>query len=184
MKEIRAVKAALLIGAAALVLTACDNTVNGAAQTNGTTSAAPPSSSASSGNPFSERKQCALLDQILNGEGFPKAAPSLAQGRKACAADKASGGANATAVALALQEGQRYADGIGSPDKARSGKISGRPFIEEPEPMGSSGQCSISMSVESSSRALIIVTGGVDTSASCGMAEKLATKLDPLLPKG
>ncbi|WP_406640683.1 hypothetical protein [Amycolatopsis sp. WGS_07] len=139
---------------------------------------------ASSGNPFSNRNQCALLDQILSGQGFPKATPSIAQGRKACAADKASGGINATAVALGLQEGQRYTDGIGSPDKVRSGKINGRPFIEEPAPLGSSGQCSIFMSVESGSRAIIIVTGGNDTAASCSTAEDLAKKLDPLLPKG
>lgn len=179
MKELRKPKAVLLLGAAALALTACDSTINGAAQTSGTTSAAPPSA-----NPFSSRDQCALLDQILNGQGFPKSAPSIAQGRKACETSKSSGGVNATTVALGLQEGQRYTDNIGSPDKVRSGKISGRPFIEEPEPMGSSGQCSIFMSVETTSRAIIIVSGGVDTSASCSMAENLATKLDPLLPKG
>lgn len=181
--KFRTPKATLLLGSATLALTACGSTVDGAAQPSGTPSVTYPPS-ASSGNPFSERNQCALLDQILSGAGFPKAAPSIAQGQKACTTQKASGGINATDVALLLQEGQRYTDNINSPDKARSGKINGRSFIEEPEPMGSSGQCSISMSVESSSRAIIIVTGGNDTAASCGTAEDLTKKLDPLLPKG
>ncbi|ATY09469.1 DUF3558 domain-containing protein [Amycolatopsis sp. AA4] len=181
--KFRTPKAALLLGSAALALTACGSTVDGTAQPSGTAPATP-HPSASSGNPFSDRNQCALLDQILSGAGFPKAAPSIAQGQKACVTQKASGGINATSIGLLLQEGQRYTDNINNPGKARSGTLNGRSFIEEREPLGSSGQCSISMSVESSSRAIIIVTGGNDTAASCGTAEDLTKKLDPLLPKG
>ncbi|GAA1023166.1 MULTISPECIES: hypothetical protein [Amycolatopsis] len=69
----------LTLGAAAILVTACDNSVNGKAAPS-----TPASQSASAGNPFAARNQCALLDQILGGAGYPPAKPSIAQERKAC----------------------------------------------------------------------------------------------------
>ncbi|MFB9931201.1 hypothetical protein ACFORO_18420 [Amycolatopsis halotolerans] len=169
----------VLLGAGAIALTACDKSVNGKAAPN-----APASPSASTGNPFADRNQCALLDQILSGTGYPKAKSSIAQERKACVTQKSSGGLNATDVALLLQEDQRYDSDIKNTTQARSGSLGGRKFIEDPAELGSAGQCTISMSVQTDSRAIILVTGGKDTAASCKTAEDLATKLDPLLPKG
>lgn len=184
MKTSRVSTAFLLASAAALALTACDSPVNGAAQANGTppsTGSAPP---ASAENPFAARNQCALLDQILSGAGYPPAKPSIAQQRKACVTQKSSGGLNATNVGLLLQEQQRYDSDVKNTAQARSGSLGDRKFVEDPAELGAAGQCTISMSVQTSSRAIITVTGGNDTATSCKTAEDLATKLDPLLPKG
>ncbi|MGW7531972.1 hypothetical protein [Amycolatopsis sp. NPDC054798] len=105
-----------------------------------------------------------------------------AQSKRSCASQGGKD-ANFTVVSLILQEGQRYTDDIQNPSKARSGKLNGRPFVEDPEPLRSNGQCSIFLAVEPNSRAVLDVTGGTDTAASCKTTEDLASKLEPLLPK-
>ncbi|WP_409183418.1 hypothetical protein F9C11_02955 [Amycolatopsis sp. VS8301801F10] len=180
MKKLRILVSFVALGVAATTLTACDSSVNGdALPSTPAPSSAPTSSPA---NPFASRNQCALLDQILSGKGFPKATPTEAQAQRSCGSQ---GGkeTNFTAIGLLLQEGQRYSDNIRNPSKARSGKLNGRPFVEDPEPLGSSGQCSMFFAVEPNSRAVLDVTGGTDTAASCRTAEDLASKLEPLLPK-
>ncbi|GAA1023168.1 MULTISPECIES: hypothetical protein [Amycolatopsis] len=174
----------VLLGASAIALTACDNSVGGTAAPGQTASAAPSAPPPSSANPFSARNQCALLDQLLAGQGYPKAIPSVADSKRSCAAQKPGDGLDATVVGLTLQDGQRYTDNVANPSKTRTGKVNGtRPVLEEREPLGSSGQCMLKLAVEPNSRAIIDVTSGTDTDAACKTAEGLADKLDPLLPK-
>jgi hypothetical protein len=85
-------------------------------------------------------------------------------------------------VGLFLQEGRTYDDNIADPSTARRGDVNGRPSIEEPAPPSTPGQCTITMAVAPSSRAILIVTSGTDATAACQTAEDLATKLEPLLP--
>ncbi|WP_409466849.1 DUF3558 family protein [Amycolatopsis sp. GA6-003] len=165
------------LGAIVGVLTACDSTVHGTAETG---QAAP---AASSSNPFAARNQCALLDQILADRGYPKAIPSIADSKRSCMAQKPGDGPDAGVIGLTLQDGQRYTDNIAEPSKAHAGNVNGRPLIEEREPIGSSGSCLIKLAVATNSRALIDVTNGSDTDVACEAARKLAVKLDPLLPK-
>jgi hypothetical protein len=127
--------------------------------------------------------QCALVDRLLAGKGFPKATPTIADSKRSCAAQKPSvGTVRGTDAGISLQSGQLYTDNINNPSTARRGNVNGRPSIEQPEPLGSPGQCQVGMAVASTSRALVLVTGGSDTAASCQTAEDLATKLEPLLP--
>ncbi|WP_409183419.1 hypothetical protein F9C11_02960 [Amycolatopsis sp. VS8301801F10] len=173
-----------LLGAAAIALTACDSSVDGVAAPRQTVPSIPSARPSSSGNPFSARNQCALLDQLLTGWGYAKARPSVADSKRSCAAQKPGGGPDATVVGLTLQDGQRYTDNVVNPSRTRTGKINGsRPVLEEREPLGSSGQCMLKLAVEPNSRAIVDVTGGTDTDAACKSAEDLADKLDPLLPK-
>ncbi|WP_409466848.1 hypothetical protein [Amycolatopsis sp. GA6-003] len=168
-----------------MTLTACDNSVDGTAAPGQTASSTPSASSPSSGNPFAARNQCTLLDQLLAGQGYPKAIPSVADSKRSCAAQKHGDGLDSTVVGLTLQDGQRYTDNVVNPSKARTGKINGtRPALEEREPLGSSGQCMLKLAVPPNSRAIVDVTSGTDTDAACKTAQSLAEKLDPLLPKG
>ncbi|MBN9745259.1 DUF3558 domain-containing protein [Amycolatopsis sp. A1MSW2902] len=179
----RVPKTLLLLGAATVMLTACDKTVDGTA---GTSQAPPPTAAppASSENPFAARNQCALLDQILAGRGFPKATPSVADSQRSCVSKKPGDGPDAGVIGLTLQAGQRYTDNVADPSKAHAGNVNGRPLIEERQPIGSSGSCVIKLAVATNSRALIDVTNGSDTDVACAAARDLAVKLDPLLPKG
>ena len=168
------------VAAAAILLAGCNSSVGGTANPD------PPSSSASrstSANPFSSRNQCALLDQILTGKGFPKATPSVAQPQRSCTSQKPSAGTvRGMNVGLFLQEGRAYDDGVSNPGTARGGNVNKRPSIEQPEPLGTSGQCSITMAVAPQSRAILDVESESDTAGACQTAEDLATKLEPLLP--
>ncbi|SEP51743.1 hypothetical protein SAMN04489732_11761 [Amycolatopsis saalfeldensis] len=85
-------------------------------------------------------------------------------------------------VGLFLQEGRAYDENVSNPGTARGGKVNNRPSIEQPEPLGTSGQCSITMAVAPQSRAILDVESGSDTTGACQTAEDLATKLEPLLP--
>ena len=162
-----------------ILLTGCDSSIGGTAAPS-----TPPASSAAGENPFPSRNQCALLDQILTGKGFPKATATLVDPKRTCAAHKLTvGTVDGADVSLSLQDGQLYTDNINVPSTARHGDVNGRPSIEQPEPLGSPGQCQVGMAVAQHSRALVLVTGGSDTTASCRTAENLAVALEPLLPK-
>ncbi|WP_084470288.1 DUF3558 family protein [Amycolatopsis benzoatilytica] len=170
------------LGTLGIMLAGCSGPVAGTAQPGkpATSVSAPPS-----GNPFAARNQCALLDQILAGQGFPKATPSIADEKRACASQKPSTGTTSSIdVAIALQDGQLYTDNILRPDTARRGDINGRPSIEQPSPQNTTGQCQVGMAVEPRSRALVLVSSDLSTAEACAQAEKYATALEPLLPKG
>lgn len=128
--------------------------------------------------------QCALLDELLAGQGFPKASPDVADPGHACGTSKPSSATTrGLDVGLNLQAGRGYKENITDPGKARTGDVNGRPAIEEPAPLGSPGQCSIVMSVEPGSRAIVDVSSGSDTTAACDTAKQLATQFEPKLPK-
>ncbi|MFF0146741.1 hypothetical protein [Amycolatopsis sulphurea] len=126
-----------------------------------------------------------MLDELLAGQGFPKASPSIADPKHACGTTKPSTiTILALDVGLNLQAGRDYRENIRDPKTARTGDVNGRPAIEEPAPLGSPGQCSILMSVKPNSRAILDVTSGSDTKAACSTARELATKFEPKLPQG
>ncbi|WP_409184772.1 DUF3558 family protein [Amycolatopsis sp. VS8301801F10] len=182
MNILRAKVALVMLGALGTVLAGCSSPVAGTPEPNlPSTSAGAPSKPA---NPFAARNQCALLDQILAGQGFPQGTPTIADRNRSCAAQKPSAGmTSGIDVAVILQDGQPYTDNVNHPETARRGDVNGRPSIEQPEPLNSPGQCQVGMAVEPSSRALVLVTSGSDTKAACAAAEKYATALEPLLPK-
>ncbi|WP_409462342.1 DUF3558 family protein [Amycolatopsis sp. GA6-003] len=182
MSTSRAKKTLALLGALGIVTAGCSSPVTGTPQPGQPSSAA---AAPTSGNPFSARNQCALLDRILAGQGFPKATPTVAQPTRSCASQKPSSGTEkGIEVGLFLQEGKLYTDNIAHPETARRGDINGRPSIEEPEQLNSPGQCDITMAVEPHSRANLGVTSDLTTAEACAQVEKYAVALEPLLPKG
>jgi len=173
--------------ALALSLTACTSQVGGQANPNSAatgSTTAPSSGTASGDNPFAGLSQCAIVDQVLAGEGFPPATPALARSKETCGTQKlASGNTPGIVVGLSLQAGQNYKDNVGNPSQASEGKVNGRPAVEEREPQNSSGQCGVWMEVKPNSRALVLVSASTDTPTACKKVEEVAAKIEPLLPK-
>jgi hypothetical protein len=171
------------IGAIAFIISACSSTVGGEATPNPTTGGSvgstAPSTSASTANPFEGMKPCALLDQVLAGQGYPAAHPSTADAKQSCASDKPGD----STVGLALQNGQLFDQNISNPGKAVTGSVNDRPAVQEREPIGAAGQCSVTMEVKPGSRALVSLSGGKTTDEACDRINAIATKLEPLLPK-
>ncbi|WP_275291697.1 DUF3558 family protein [Amycolatopsis sp. La24] len=171
-----------LVGAAA-----CSNPVDGAATPTTSAPAAASSPASISGNPFASLDQCQLLDQILAGQGFPPAQPSVADSNRSCRSAKKSQNAAtdpAAEVGIALQNGQKYTDNIQNPSSAHNGNIDGRKLIEQRDLLGSPGGCQVGMEVGPNARALVIVLISDDTQAACKKAEDVATALDKRLPRG
>ena len=182
-RRVSAVFAALALTAG---LTACTSQVEGqanpGASSPGTT--APGTSTPSSGGPSAGSNSCTILDQVLAGQGFPKATPTIASAKVTCAATKPrAGDVSPVDVTLSLQPGRGYKENVGNPSQASEGKVNGRPAIEEREPEHSSGQCGIWLEMKPSSRALVLVTSGSDTANACKLVEGFAEKIEPLLPK-
>ncbi|GAA4549978.1 DUF3558 family protein [Amycolatopsis samaneae] len=172
---------------AAITLTACSSHVGGQASPSPT---APGSSASSTGattdpsNPFAGLNQCTLLDQLLTGQGFPKAEPARADRTHTCHSQRYTGGSNENYdVNLGLHPGQKINENLNNPAQAQNGKINGtRPSVRQPEPLNSKGQCQINLQVATNSRAYVLVTSGLDTERACTFAQQLAEKLDSQLP--
>ncbi|WP_134731460.1 DUF3558 family protein [Amycolatopsis nivea] len=177
---------ALSITLAIVGTAACGNPVNGAATPTASTLAPASSPASSSDNPFASLNQCQLVDQILAGQGFPPATPSVADSKRSCRSEKTSDNAAkdpAAEVGIALQNGQKYTDNIQNPNSAHEGNVDGRKLIEQRDLLGSPGGCQIGMEVGPNARALVIVLIGDDTAAACKKAEDVATALDKRLPR-
>jgi hypothetical protein len=173
---------------ATLALASCTSQVGGQANPSSTvggtdqSSTAPPSGDPD--NPFASLKPCSLLDQVLASEGFPAAAPTIADAKETCAANKPrAGDVSPVDVALSLQPGRAYRNNVGNPSQASEGKVHERAAVEEREPQQSPGQCGIWLEVKPASRALVLVTSGSDTANACKLVEGFAEKIEPLLPK-
>lgn len=165
----------------ALALSACDSKVGGTPQaadtpTGSSSSAAP--SNAPSGNPFADLNACTVIDQVMEGQGFPPAQPSAADRLRSCASNK-TGDAN---VGVALQDGEIYNANIPDPSKASEGHVGARRAIIERDPVGAAGQCAITMEVKPSSRALVSLTTEGTTEAACERVKDIAIKVEKLLP--
>src|SRR5947208_5803648 len=155
MRTVQAVtrsRALIVLATLALALTACDSTVHGNPTTTTPTSGLS-SSSPSSNDPFAAVSPCTILDQALGGEGYPAAAPDLADPKHSCSVDKPSYGT----VALSLQAGQTYEQNIPDPSKAHTGDVNGRPAVQIPERLGDKGACDIAMEVKPGSRATVVI---------------------------
>jgi hypothetical protein len=167
-------------------LTACTSQVEGQANpgTSSPGTSAPGTGTANSGDPFAGANSCTILDQVLAGQGFPQAAPTIASAKVTCATTKPrDGDVSPVDVTLSLQPGRGYKENVGNPSQASDGKVNGRPAVEEREPEHSAGQCGIWLEVKPSSRALVLVTSGSDTANACKLVEGFAEKIEPLLPK-
>ncbi|MFB9931200.1 hypothetical protein ACFORO_18415 [Amycolatopsis halotolerans] len=180
-------KFAVFAGAALAFATVagCDNSVSGAPQPK-TAPSTSSSSAANAGNPFASLDQCKILDEILAGQGYSPATPSVADSQRSCQAQFTSTAQDkffSITVGIALQNGQKYTDNIRDPKTSRSGKLGDRPFIEQPEPLGIAGGCQVGMSVGPNARALVIAASGTDTAGACKKAEQVAVAVDPKLPK-
>ncbi|MFE0311395.1 DUF3558 family protein [Amycolatopsis sp. NPDC058986] len=173
---------------AVITLTACSSQVGGQASPSASSPAATRSTptTADPSNPFAGMNPCTMLDQLLSGQGFPPAAPSLADKKHACDTTRPVNDPKGSAsIGLGLYPGQKVNENINNPAKAKPGTIdaSGRPVVLQPEPLNSSGQCQINLQVATNSRMDVLVTSGLDTERACKMAGDLAEKVDPLLPK-
>ncbi|MFD2466726.1 DUF3558 family protein [Amycolatopsis silviterrae] len=183
--NIRRVARTLSVTLALVNAAACGNSINGTG-TATTSASAPANPASSSPNPFATLDQCQLVDQILSGQGFPPARPSIADANRSCRTKRTSVNAAkdpAAEVGIALQDGQKYTDNVLDPHSAHNGNINGRKLIEQRDLLGSPGGCQIGMEVGPDSRALVIVLIGDDTAAACEKAEDVATALDKLLPR-
>jgi hypothetical protein len=167
-----------------LALAGCTSQVGGQANPSSTAAeSTAPSTGGATDSPFADMNPCTVLDQVLAGEGFPQATPTLARSKESCGANKpTSGNTPGVDVSLSLQAGQNYKDTVGK-GQAAEGNVNGRPAIEEREPQNSSGQCGVWMDVQPDSRALVLVSSGSDTPTACKKVEEVAAKIEPLLPK-
>jgi hypothetical protein len=183
---VRRVPVAFTALALTLVLSSCTSQIEGQANPSsaaaGTTT--PDTKTSSPDNPFEGLNSCTILDQVLAGQGFPAATPTLASSKVTCAANKlTSGNTPGVDVSLSLQPGRGYKENVGNPSQASEGNVNGRPAVEEREPENSPGQCGVWMEVKPSSRALVLVSSSMETPAACTKVEEVAAKVEPLLPK-
>jgi hypothetical protein len=164
---------------ASTVLTACTANVRGTAQG----SAASVTSVADASNPLKNLSPCTTLDQVVTGQGFAPAVPTVADAQHSCRVHKdTQGNTEGVDISLSLQDGRSYKDNIRNPKMASPGTVGARSAIEEAEPIGAKGDCDVSIEVKPNSRAIVGVSSG-DTDQACKLAESLAEKLEPLLPK-
>ncbi|MFD9894617.1 hypothetical protein ACFWY9_35170 [Amycolatopsis sp. NPDC059027] len=170
-------------------LTACSSHVGGQASPSASgpaTTRSTPTTTDDPSNPFAGMNQCTMLDQLLAGQGFQPATPSLGDPKRACSANKPITDTEPAIVAgLGLYPGQKINENLQNPSQAKPGKIndSGRPVVMEPEPLHSRGQCQINLQVATNSHANVGMTSGTDTERACKLVQGLAEKVDPLLPK-
>ncbi|SFW61857.1 Protein of unknown function [Amycolatopsis australiensis] len=127
---------------------------------------------------------CAILDQALVGQGYPKAEPLVANPKQGCRTTKpASGDTPGVDVGLSLNPGRGYKENVGNPNQASEGNVNGRPAVLEREPENSPGQCDVWLEVKPNSRAFVLLASGSDTARACQMVQEIAAKVEPLLPK-
>jgi hypothetical protein len=176
----------IVLATAALTagLAGCTSEVGGQATPSSQATATTAPATADPGNPFAGLSPCTILDQVLAGQGFPPAAPTLADSKHGCGTEKpTSGNVQSVDVSLILQPGGNYKNNVNNPGQASEGKVNGRPAIEEQEPQHSSGQCSIRFQVKQDSRALLVLSSSLDTASACNQVKDIAEKVEPLLPK-
>ncbi|MDX3195861.1 DUF3558 family protein [Streptomyces sp. MN03-5084-2B] len=165
-------------------LTGCTSEVGGQATPSSQAAGTTPPVTGDPDNPFAALSPCTILDQVLAGQGFPPATPTLADSKHGCGTEKPSSVAEqGLDVALILQPGGDYKNNVNNPGQASEGKVNGRPAIEEQEPQHSPGQCSIRFQVKQNSRALLVLSSALDTASACKQVEGIAAKVEPLLPK-
>jgi hypothetical protein len=165
----------------AAFLAACDTSVGVQAQTS---SVAPAFPTPASSTDLGALNPCETVDEVIAGQGMQSAAPTVADPRRSCHAAKNPAVAeDSLDVGLLLQDEQSYRDSISNPSQASPGTVGSRAAVEEREPVGAKGQCSIAIEVRPNSRALISVSVNSDTDKAFKTAEGLADKLEPLLPK-
>ncbi|WP_328604669.1 DUF3558 family protein [Amycolatopsis sp. NBC_00345] len=172
-----------VLAAAALastVLTACTANVGGTAQASSASATSPSDVS----NPLKNLPPCTTLDQVVTGRGFAPAVPTIADAQHSCrVTKKTQGDVEGVDISLSLRDGQSYKANIQNPSQASAGTVGSRAAVEEAEPLGSTGQCEVSIEVKPKSRATVGVTFSSDTDKACKLVESLADKLEPLLPK-
>ncbi|MEQ0565801.1 DUF3558 family protein [Amycolatopsis sp. NEAU-NG30] len=178
----RSFPAAVAAPVLGLGLAACTSEVAGQANPS-TQVSATNSTTADPADPFAGMSPCTILDQAFTGQNLPRAEPAVADPQHSCRIAKpTSGDTPGVVVGLILQAGSDYKNNVNNPAKASDGNVNGRPAIEEQEPLHAKGQCAIRFKV-GSSRALLSVSFGGDTTGACKKVEEFAEKVEPLLPK-
>lgn len=171
-----------MISLAAAALSACS--VGGHATPDPSTGTSARSTAPSSGaaNPFAGLNPCKVLDQALAGQGYTSGTPTTADSKRGCAAAPLAD--KAVSVSVLLQDGQTMEQGVDDPSKAQTGTVNDRAAIQEREALGDRGDCDVRMEVKPNSRALVLVnTSTKTTDEACQLANDVATKVEPLLPK-
>jgi uncharacterized protein DUF3558 len=177
-------RAAAALAVLAFALTACTSQVGGQAAPSSPVTGSTAPTGAAQDDPFAGMSSCAILDQALAGQGYPKAEPLVANPKQGCRSSKAaSGDTPGVDVGLSLNPGRGYKENVGNPGQASEGKVNGRPAVLEREPENSPGQCDVWLEVKPHSRAFVLLASGSDTARSCQLVEDIAAKVEPLLPK-
>jgi hypothetical protein len=179
-------KVLVVAALASTLMTACSGNVGGTAQPSQSSpaSAVSPGSPTDPSNPLKGMPPCATLDKVVTGQGFAPAVPTIADSQHSCRVNKKTqGDVEGVDINLSLHDGQSYKANIQNPGQASPGTVGPRAAIEEAEPLGSTGQCNVSIEVKPNSRAVIGAVYSSDTDKACKLVESLAEKLEPLLPK-
>lgn len=91
---------------------------------------------------------------------------------------------SAGTTGILFNTGAAFDQNITNPAKTKRAHVNTRQAIEQREPLGSTGDCDVTMEVAEKSSVSIIATNPEgDTEESCSRAEKLSEKLEALLPK-
>jgi hypothetical protein len=171
-----------LITLVLLALSGCGSEVAGTPRTVASFSGGTPTTlpRRAGADPFDRLNPCQILDQALTGLGYSAAKRSDADAAHNCDAKKTDYGI----IGLALQPGQTINQTIVDPRKAVTGDVNGRPAVQEREALGGTGSCDVSMEVEPSSRATVLVTlQTAGTDEACRLVNDVSTKVELLLPK-
>nr|WP_243870016.1 hypothetical protein [Amycolatopsis granulosa] len=161
-----------LLAGLAVGLTACTATVNGSP------SPAPGPPTTSTRDALGSLDACAVLDQLLAGQGFQPGERKTV--RNECVASKSEYGA----LALAIDPVQGLAELQAQGPGAASLQINGRQALRTGS--AANGMCEVALAVGEHARALVVasITRSEVRAQVCTAAQELATKLEPLLPRG
>ncbi|SNR68779.1 Protein of unknown function [Haloechinothrix alba] len=138
-------------------------------------------SDATSGDPLDGLEACDLLDDALEGEGFPPGEVETAGGENGCMSSKSGTGT----AGLDLQPGYVYDEFVFDKEKLHLGTVNQRHAMQIRDAIGAGGSCNVSMEVRPDSRAVVGVNmRHGDTDEACAFVEELAERLEPMLPGG
>ncbi|WP_442860855.1 DUF3558 family protein [Amycolatopsis sp. CA-230715] len=169
-------KVSRFVLAATFVLAAggCSTAVQG---TPTTAPSAPPTSVA---NPLASLKPCDLLEQVLQGLDYPPVAPDIVNKKLACSTHKPDG----SDVMLLLNPDIPFTETPTNSGSSKVGTVNGRRALQMSDLGKVKGGCAIRLEVKPQANALLTAVSNTTAAEDCQLADQLATRLEPMLPRG